>query len=281
MGLWTPAPGFNYRQSNLSSITTTTIGTSVAAAGSAHTKGSWVQLIASTAQDCYWIDVYGCNTTTSATNARGLLDIGIGANPNEVVLIPDLLMGSIGSAQTTGGPWREYHFPLYIAAGTRISARFQSAIASKACGTTVVIRGGPERSGDLWSGSQVTAYGITAAASSGVSVTPGVSGAFGSYTQIVAATTSQHQCLVVGAQSGSSTAMAVQTYVAAVGVGAATEAEIANQIIAFGDASERVFGPVGETLIWRPIASGERLAIKLAQSSTTAQAIDWALYGVS
>lgn len=281
MGLWTPSPGFSYRESNLSSVTTTTIGTSVAASGTTFTKGSWVQLIASTAQDCYWIDVYGCNSGTSASNGRGLLDIGIGAGGAEVVLLPDLLMGGIGSSQTTGGIWREYHFPIYIAAGTNISARFSSAISAKTIGVTVVLRGGPERSGDLWAGSRVTAYGITAAASSGVAVTPGVSGAFGSYTQIVAATSSQHQCLVVGAQPDSSTNMAVQTYVAAVGVGAATEVEIANQICAFGDASERIAGPVGETLIWRPIANGERLAIKLMQSSTTAQPMDWALYGVS
>lgn len=279
MGLWVPSPQWNYYESNLAAISSTTIGTSVAASATPNTKGAWIQLIASTLQDCYWIVVEGSNSTTAATNVRGLLDIGIGAAAAEVVLIPDLLMGYCHSG--VSGFSRFYAFPLYVAAGTRISARFANATASKTIGVSVHLYGGPERPGDVWAGSQVDAYGITAASSQGVAVTPGVSGAFGTVTQIVAATTRQHAGLVLGVQPAGQTAAAAQIYNISVMLGAATEVEIAANRQAAIDSTPRCVGPLPYDFISRAIASGERLSVKASQHSTTAQPIDVALYGVS
>lgn len=280
MGLWTPAPAWGSYETNFGTPQASTQGTSVAASATPFTKGAWVQLIASTAFDYQYLEIWGSNSFTSTTNTRGLLDIGIGAAAAEVVLIPDLLMGAVGASQTYGG-FRNYPFPLFIPAGTRVSARFSNATASRTIGVTIKGYGNPRRPGEVWYGSTVDAYGITAGSGQGVAITPGVSGAFGSYTQIVASTTKSHMCIIFGCQLDSQTNAAAQTYQAAVGVGAATEVEIANHIVWGVDASERLSGPWSNPPIWVPVPAASRLAVKLAQSSTTAQPCDVALYGVS
>lgn len=277
MPIWVPPPEWDYVESNITQITGTTTGTTVTA-GAANTKGSYTQLIASTLQDAYWIEVQICNSFTAATNTRMLLDIGIGA-ATERVLIPDLLAGHCGS--NAAQPPRLYAFPLYIPAGSRITARTACATAAKTAGITVILRGRPRRGGDQFAGTHVTAYGITAASSQGVAVTPGVSGAFGSYTQITAGVSEDHKCLVFGAQLDSNTTAAAQSYMAKVGMGAATETDISNYHQMSVDASERCQGPEPSTPIWRAIPNGTRLAVALMQSSTTAQPLDIALYGVS
>jgi len=100
-------------------------GTSVTpAVGS---KGSWAQMIASTAQDSYGIIICINSNYTASASRNSVIDIGIGASSSETVLIPDLIGGN-AATYALGGQY--YYFPLLIPAGTRISARSQSSVTT-------------------------------------------------------------------------------------------------------------------------------------------------------
>lgn len=97
---------------------------------SANTKGAWVELIASTANDVDIIDieVYGPETAYYA------IDIGIGAAASEVVIIPDLTLSASNSFNQSSG--KRYKIPIAIPAGTRVAARMQGDDATGTWGGT-------------------------------------------------------------------------------------------------------------------------------------------------
>jgi len=99
-------------------ISGATTGTALTA-GAANTKGSWVELIASTANKTVYLIVWA----RRSAGTPGLIDIGIGAAASEVVLIPNISPESAGDGFVFEGPIR-------IAAGTRIAARYQNSTAS-------------------------------------------------------------------------------------------------------------------------------------------------------
>jgi hypothetical protein len=100
-----------------------TYKTQVLAGGSAHTKGSWYQLAASTPFAFDWIEVH---IQTSSGSQTALVDIGIGGAGSEVVLIPNLLIES----QSAYLYHVNYRLPIAVPAGSRISARCQSNLGS-------------------------------------------------------------------------------------------------------------------------------------------------------
>jgi hypothetical protein len=83
-------------------------------------KGSWTQLIASTAKDAYGLLIFMENANLSADTAgfRLLVDIGTGASGSETVLIANLLFGDCTYAYH-----EKYLCFVRIPAGTRISVR--------------------------------------------------------------------------------------------------------------------------------------------------------------
>jgi hypothetical protein len=97
-------------------------GTAVTAAGSANTKGSWVEIASSTSKRTVWM--LAMLGIPSAAPGDYLVDIGVGAGPT--VLIPDLHVHPAGVNDLVG-----FGFPVRIAAGTSISARCQSSTASR------------------------------------------------------------------------------------------------------------------------------------------------------
>lgn len=102
-------------------------GVSVDPGGSANTKGSWTQLVASTALDYEGLIVALTNLNDfAAADATWLVDIGTGGAGAETVLIPDLYAGMDSGndfAYPLGGLGP---FAVDIPAGTRIAARAQS-----------------------------------------------------------------------------------------------------------------------------------------------------------
>ena len=92
----------------------------VTANASAHTKGAWVQLVASTAANA---DVLILNVAcaANATNTAALIDVGIGASGAETVIIPNLAVGGSDG----NGSWY-ITLPVKIPAGSRLAARSQT-----------------------------------------------------------------------------------------------------------------------------------------------------------
>lgn len=101
----------------------TTVGTAITS-GTANTKGSWTQIVASTPYDAsaFLLDLW-----VSSAGLDYLVDIGVGAAASEYVVLPNLYI----RAGTTTGLTSEYTLvPLSIPTGTRVSARAQCSTAS-------------------------------------------------------------------------------------------------------------------------------------------------------
>ena len=169
----------------------TTTGTQVTAGGSAHTLGTKVVLFSSTAFDAWWVRVIIMASGTAATRTDALINIYVGADTAEQVIIPNLLAGATGtfSAQE---PLKFYYFPLHIPAGSRITCDMQSVTASRTARVAMELWGGGFPLS--WYGKKVEAVGATPASSIGVSVTPGTSSE-GSFTNI--GTTSQESYYIL------------------------------------------------------------------------------------
>lgn len=104
-------------------------GTAIDPGGTAHTKSGWVELTPSSSAVTQWMGLmvtYGHATVATCSWA---VDIGTGPAASEVVLLPDV---RIGSATSSGAQpsiqARMTHALTYIPAGTRIAARASCSI---------------------------------------------------------------------------------------------------------------------------------------------------------
>lgn len=175
-------------------------GTTITANATINTKGTTpTQLIASTANDSYGIQVHIHNNSTSNTATSTLLDIMTGAGGSEVVLIPDLMAGW-ALAVTTTNEWRTYTFPIFIPAGTRLSARSQSVVTSKTCSVAITLMQRPTQLGFV--GTRVTAYGVDSSNSRGQTHTAGSTSTYGTATQLSASTSNPIRYMQIGIDPG-------------------------------------------------------------------------------
>jgi hypothetical protein len=226
------------------------------------------------------IGVHFSGSAVSATNTATLIDIGIGAAAAEQIVIPDLLAGWVAAGITTGGT-KSYYFPLYLPAGSRLSARAASVRTTGSVWCQVDLWGGP-RNPDYWVGQQVIAYGIDAANSRGTAVTSGASAAEGAWTEITSGTSQDHFAIVpaIGGATATTT-MVNAAYLMDVGVGAATEAAIFEGFRVREDTTEQVCQQFPWLPIYVPVPSGTRLVTRLSSTAAGPVVNDCALYGVS
>lgn len=112
-------------------------GVAIDPGGSAHTKGSWVQMSASCPADVSAIfGVAGFNGDNSrAAAARMMLDIGIGSAGNEFVLVPNLYFGW-GSTWDGANDVILQPIAASIPLGSRVAARAQCSITTASDRTT-------------------------------------------------------------------------------------------------------------------------------------------------
>jgi hypothetical protein len=223
--LWLPQKGVVKCQHNLGAAGAASRGTSCTTGGTAATKGTAVQLLASTLFDVYWVTVLASGYGLSATTSQGCLDILVG-EATEEVLIPNLLMGFCGGGGSGGttlqAGMKRWNFPLYIPAGQRIAARVAGDRTSTAMIVGIILYGGngypPFRVG-----TKVTTYGITTVPA-GTDVAAGYSTAQGGWVQISAATSSDHFafCPSFHPTDGDTTLTPIKNVHVGIGIGAAT-----------------------------------------------------------
>lgn len=153
-------------------------GTSVTT-GAANVKGSFATLVASTASAS---DAIMVSLSTASSTRSHLVDIAIGAAAAEVVIIPNLLIATLGNDTAL------FLFPVRIPAGVRISARAQSTAASAVVTVSVNLTSdGFALSSPL---GRVTAYGTATASSGGISTDPGgTANTKGAWAELTASTT--------------------------------------------------------------------------------------------
>jgi len=285
--LWVPQKGVLRFEQTIGTIGTANIGASCTTGAAAATKGTAVQLIASTGFDAYLIEIVASGYGLAATTARGCLDILVGAATEEV-LIANLLMGFCGNMGGAANPGpKRWAFPLYIPAGTRIAAQVAGDRTTTAMRVAVRLYGGngypPFRVGQ-----RVITYGIGTVPAA-TAVTPGASGAEGSWTQITASTTEDHFAIALSAQpTTGDTTLTASAFSWDIGVGAATEEVIAGGgqetgLIMNLDGNELVGGPYDALpFVMADIPSGQRLAVRGSRSSAADTVATWdlALHGV-
>jgi hypothetical protein len=163
-------------------VTTTSRGTAVTAAATAHTKGAYAQIIASTAHAAKGFLVQLGNASAGVDYS---VDIAIGGAGSEIIIVADLLAGSgTGSIARQGA----YFIPIPIPAGTRVSARCQATTLSSALRAKVHLLG--DLPGGMEPFGKCVRYGFVSATTQGTTIDPGATAnTKGAWTQLVAATT--------------------------------------------------------------------------------------------
>lgn len=272
MALMIPAYPFTRTETNVTAPVLNGWGTSITTGGSSSTKGTAVQLIASTAFDTWWVTVMASAHGNIATASDACLDILVGA-ATEQVLIPNLLAGYSGTSGG-GGP-RVWNFPLYIPAGSRIAARAAGLRTSSTMRVAIYLYGG---SGPppFKCATRIDTVGI-GTVPNGTAVTPGASGAEGSWTEIVASTTRDAFGVVPSFQVTNDTTISQRAYSLDIGVGSATEEEIGGPYNYASHAGELVYdGVIYPTLVDIPASS--RLVVRASNSNTNDAGYDCALH---
>lgn len=186
-------PSWSHWTSNLAPTGLTDIGVAVPAGSTtsyaANTDGDPVTLLDDLAHDCEYL-IVGINSSgvANGNNTSMLVDILVdyAGGTSWTELISDLF-GGFSDVASAGAPThREYHFPVWLPAGTAIGARARCAHSALVTPKIVVQAGGGNANpGSWWCGQKVVKVGnFTPASSIGQSHTPGASGTFSSWASL-------------------------------------------------------------------------------------------------
>lgn len=213
-------------------------------ASSANTKGSYTQLIASTARatEGMILQIRGFNTE------RFLIDIAIGAAASEIVVVPNLACAVVSNSCNLA------YIPLAIASGVRVAARVQSnALSNQIQLQLFLIHGLPGLH-------RATTYGADTANSRGTLATASASlNTKGNYAELTASTTNPIKILYVCSSPGTTTAGSVLCDIA-VGAAGSERVIISNLYIRHATANRTndIGGAVGPFPV--DIPAGTRLS---------------------
>lgn len=244
----------------------------VAAAASANTKGAWVELIASTAED---YDAILVHYAAATSNVSYLVDVGIGGAGSEVVIAANIHT-SIGN---NSSEW--FVIPRAIPAGTRISMRCASStLSSQVRGGIVGVKGGwftPQGGGD------VITYGANAADSGGTPVDAGATAnTYGAWAQLTASTGADVKALCVKTGGINNTTPTTGQGLLQIGVGAAASEQPLFEIPFNMGTTIDNYGPMPP--FWFPVSvpAGSRLAARVMMTVTDAtdRLMDVVAYGL-
>lgn len=278
MPLWEPS-NKGQRIGDFIPADTTSSGTSVTANATPHSKGTYSTLIAATAVDATGIMVAIANTQTNNTATSVMVDIAVGSAGSEKIIIPDLVGGYANNYGNSALP-PLYFFPLFIPAGSRISARSKSIVSSKVAAVSVTLFTSP-RGSSGFVGTRVTAYGAGAdtVSSKGVSITSGGANAYGNNTEIIASTTNPIRYLQLGIGGADGTFNASPACQAKLLVGTT----ILVDFLRFGMSASEIISTINTNFLLShlnfnlPAASQLQAALMASTASTV---LDFTLYGV-
>ena len=188
---------------------------------STDTKGSWTELLASTAYPTDWIMV----TASSLASADSFLfDIGVGASTAEKVLIPDILHDEAGVLVAIARQWL---WPIYIPAGTRLSARCQSSTSSTDS-MSITVHLFASQLASIPGLSRVEGFGSVSSGSKGTAHDPGASinTKAASWTQLIASTSHPYRWMTLSTQVPGASLAAATEWLFDIGVGAAAAEKV-------------------------------------------------------
>lgn len=241
-------------------VLATTLGTIVTDGGVANTKGSFVEMIASTGFD---YDSFKINVRAT-DNFGYIFDIAIGAAGSEVILVPDVLV-----AWTSGVTTRvlaTMEIPMSIPAGTRISCRVQSSSTSR----LIIISGiGESNTFKQESGlSKCVSYGALTATSKGTLIDPGTTiHTKGSWVELTSASTGNIKKLILSIDGNRNNLISLNSFLFDIAIGAdGSEEVIIPNFFVYTDSGNDSVAP-GLTTFDVDIPDGTRIAVR-SQCST-------------
>lgn len=251
--------------------------------GSAHTKGAtWTQLVASTPIDSDFLKLRfgGHNSTGVASPA--LMDIAIGADGSETVILSNIDIGFHAVHHTM-------MFPVFIPAGTRITAKAQGARTATNIATSVILYGAMGIVGGQYTAQKWTTYGVDAANSRGTLIQPNATAnQWGAWAEI-ATTTADHDWWNLWAAPGADTISRAVTNLIQVAVGPDTTAASAcatnNTLLLttsqLGSTSEIQIDQEVTLPTYAQVPSGTKLWARLQTNNTTDNDLYVSIYGGS
>lgn len=251
-------------------------------AGAAHVDGAIAEVVASAEFDAWVLDLFFGASAVANTNTTALMDILIGPAGSEVELIADIMVGYVPTGAGASA-YKRMWAPLFVPAGSRLSARVRSAVASKVYSLGIQLIGG----GGPWSHLPIhcvksRTVGAVPASSKGTPLaTPGAAHAKGAWTVLEASVAEEARAIGWGVGlDADASAVNVNAFMD-IGVGAAgAEQVIVPDIYFQSSSSEDVsrIDPLGG--FWwleSPIPVGQRIVARY-QGSVTTQPFDLVLH---
>lgn len=253
----------------------TSVRTAVTAVASATphsvSGASWVQVDASLSADAGGVAIYlTAGTSVVATDSSTLLEIATGAAASEVVwaTVP------IGYRLSNNGGLAPIIVPGHIAAGSRVSVRCRSAIASKSITAVVAFLG----TKDTALGAPTT-YQVNTGTSGGLVLTaPGSLNTKGAWAQLVASTAADLAALAIGFQGATVATNANGGLLIDIGIGGAGSEAVLISDIYLDVSSNEGLAPRSPVVYGVEVPAGSRLSARYARSSAN-NAVDLVLIG--
>ena len=229
---------------------------SITAHASANTKGSYVELLASTARN---YDAMMITESYCQGDADYLTDIAIGAAGSEQVIINNIIRSADDIAVHYGGGILV--FPIQIPAGSRISARCQCSVGGNynRYGITFLASNFYKQCAGI-----VDTYGAAAADSGGVSIDPGATAdTKGAWVEISAGITRSAKFIILGTGAQGNYTRRVSNWFVDVGIGAAGSEQVLIPNLVFGTHTyQGILLPTNTAAIPVDIPAGTRLSVR-------------------
>lgn len=236
-------------------------GTTVTAGGTNHTKGSYVELTASTSEAVEAV-IATIDTITASSSRRFLMDLAVGSAGAESVVMANLPL--TGTSFNGPGNAPAVYQPLGIASGSRVAARCQCSIASDTMRVSLLLIGGT-------SSATVESYGAVTASTNGTQVDPGGSAnTKGSYAQLTASTSATIGWLATVITGRGNAAPAQATFELDIATGGAGSESLLVPGLYFASYSGLTVWVPGVWSLPVSIPSGTRIAARGASSSIDA-----------
>lgn len=244
--------------------------------------GTSVSILSALSFDVHYLIVTIGGISANGANGQCLLDVltDPAGGTSWGSFIDDLVCGftPVPSAGITPIALR-YYFPVFIKSGTSVGIRARTLHTSNITSGRCVMHayGNPSNSDMWWCGSIIESLGINAASSSGTNVTPGNSGAFGSWTS-VGTTTSAHYGAIQFGLNGTDGTAASLSYHWQFGYGS-TQLPGSPTFYSSTTTNETTTRIGWNSPIWCSIPSGTQMQAR-ATCSGTAETTNVAIYGV-
>lgn len=281
MSLSLPPFRFANEVDNLTGTPGTSGGTNFTA-GASNADSTAVTLLSALAFDVHFLYLSFGGLGSSAVDSACLADILIdpAGGTSWASLIDDLTIGFSPNPATSGISMAcNYAFPLFIKSGASVGVRARTANASNITTPRVFIwaYGGPTRPDMWWCGQKVESLGPVPTTSKGVSVTPGNTGAAGSWTSVGSPTSARYGSIQLGLNGSDSTMLSV-AYFWQIGISSAKIPGTPTLYCNANTAEHMGYSGFGQP-IWCDIPAATQLQV-MGTCSGTAEAHTVALYGV-